>query len=312
MNEIPPTQPADEPVPAIDAEKLLGGQSPTEAPAGAVGVAGLLGALRAPARPYELSGEKGALDAFRAAKAAGVATALKEKDMLEPGSPFRRLANPRFGAKAAVAAVACSLALGGVAAAATTGSLPGPLQTFAHVLGAPAAGDNADSAKAGPTGTDSGDPTTEPTITSSTDSTANPSASGSPTRDGGGPNALGPAAWGLCHAFGTKTWGNGFGQPASAEPAGRKPDNPSVAYRNLVAAAAAKGLTVDAFCGLVLANHAAPSTWPTAKPSGQDGSPPAVRTQGHGQGNGTGNEHGNANSAHNGPSHGGGNGHGQG
>jgi hypothetical protein len=79
--------------------------------------------------------------------------------------------------------------------------------------------------------------------------TALPSSTWTPSQ---GPNPFGPAAWGLCHAFGNKTWGNGAGSTASPNPAGRKPGNPSVAYANLVAAAASVGLSVDQFCTLVL------------------------------------------------------------
>ena len=56
--------------------------------------------------------------------------------MLEPDSPWRRIVSLRYGAKAGVAAVVGSLALGGVAAAAT-GTMPGPLRDVAHFLGAP-------------------------------------------------------------------------------------------------------------------------------------------------------------------------------
>jgi hypothetical protein len=312
MNENLPPQPADEPVPALDAEKLLAGELPASAAPGVLELAGLLAELRSTARQQELSGEKGALAAFEAARGGATVFVTKEKDMLEPGNPVRRLANPRFGAKAAVAAVVCSLALGGVAAAATTGSLPGPLQSFAHVLGAPDSGDGADGTPAGSaSGEPTGTPTTTPTSTASTSPSTDPS--GSSPSSGQGPDAFGPAAWGLCHAFGTKTWGNPNGSGASADPAGRKPTNPSVAYGDVVAAAASKGLTVDAFCAIVLANHGAPSTWPTTQggPNGSaSGSPAPSPANGHG--NGGGNGGGNGRSTHSAPGQGGGNGHGQG
>lgn len=76
--------------------------------------------------------------------------------------------------------------------------------------------------------------------------------------------------WCLSHAFGNKA------------------ANPSVACRNLAAAARAKGLTVNAFCAVVLANHGVPSSWATTAPgsSASTSSAPTVRpTQalGHGK-----------------------------
>ena len=194
--------------------------------------------------------------------------------MLEPDSPWRRIVSLRYGAKAGAAAVVGSLALGGVAAAAT-GTMPGPLQDVARFLGAPSSV-SAASESGEPHATESSSETAEPkeSESSAAPSTTTPpltgTTTGTTTTDATlipttGPDPLGPAAFGLCHAFGNKTWGNGaFADPtATPNPDGRKPDNPSVAYANLKAAAASKGLTVVEFCQVVIEGHGVPSVWPT-------------------------------------------------
>lgn len=242
--------------------------------------------------------------------------------MLEPDSPWRRIASLRYGAKAGVAAVVGSLALGGVAAAAT-GTMPGPLQDVAHFLGAPSSV-SAASESGEPHATESSSETAEPkesqssapTSTTTAPTTGTTTTTGPTTTDTTllpttGPDPLGPAAFGLCHAFGNKTWGNGaFADPtATPPPDGRKPDNPSVAYANLKAAAATVGDgTVDGFCTVVLAHHGVPSPWPTADsttPTDPSVTTPTVTTptapaiepdQEHRNGNGNGQGHGNGHS----------------
>jgi len=78
-----------------------------------------------------------------------------------------------------------TLAAGGTAAAAYTGDLPSSLQQGAHsFIGAPAPTDESD------------DTTTASETTTATDE-ANPSPSATPV----GPDATGPAAFGLCNAY---------------------------------------------------------------------------------------------------------------
>ena len=234
--------------------------------------------------------------------------------MLEPDSPWRRIASLRYGAKAGVAAVVGSLALGGVAAAAT-GTMPGPLRDVAHFLGAPSSVSTA-SESSEPHATESSSGTAEPkeSESSATTSTTTPPTTGTTTTTTTtattpdttlvpttGPDPLGPAAFGLCHAFGAKLWGHEASESAPPAPsgttsttttsgtgttttsgtgttttgsedqAGRKDDNPSVAYANLRAAAQSKGLTVVAFCQVVLENHGVPSVWPTPDPTATSG-----------------------------------------
>jgi hypothetical protein len=235
--------------------------------------------------------------------------------VLEPDSPWRRLVSVRSGVKAGAFAVAGSLALGGVAAAATGVVPTGPLQGVAHFFGV-SDSQSAEPQSDEPSDSASGSDSTEPSESESASSTptqdsavalATATSSFSPTS---GPNPLGPAAWGLCHAFGNKTWGNGAFATSteSPNPDGRKPDNPSVAYQNLKDAVAAFGptvndptLTVDGFCQVVLQNHGMPSAWPSASdssssqaPSGVSSTAPSYTSRGNGHGHGHSGEHGKA------------------
>jgi hypothetical protein len=91
-------------------------------------LAELVTALRRPARPVELRGAASAVAAYRREV---TACALEEQR-------HRRL-RPSVSARIVAAALVGSVGMGGVAVAAVNGSLPAPLQHFAHVLfGAPA------------------------------------------------------------------------------------------------------------------------------------------------------------------------------
>jgi hypothetical protein len=192
--------------------------------------------------------------------------------------------------KVAAATALGTVVLGGVAAAAT-GSLPGPLNLAD------------DSSPSGlPSGSTDPSTSTSPTDTTSPSESADPTSSAAPTGSWSptkGPDALGPAAWGLCHGFGNKTWGNGASSTASPNPAGRKPGNPSVAYANLVAASGSLGLTVDQYCTLVLAGQSPTATGlPTAGPTG---SPAATSKHGRGGLHGHGHGHGHGGQGNNHP-----------
>jgi hypothetical protein len=128
-----PAMPLDESV--LDA--LLTGRSlPPDAPCQARAVADMLASLADPAVPGALAGEAAARRAFaRAASPASTSRA---------GGQHRRQAPRRLPAalttRLAAAAMACIVALGGVAAAAYAGALPAAIQDFAHrVIDAPAA-----------------------------------------------------------------------------------------------------------------------------------------------------------------------------
>ena len=163
----------------LTAERLLGGD-PGEYPLADRRVARLLAAAAAPARAEELAGEDAARLAFRAAAVVAAST------------------RPRFGARLArgatvkvLAAAVGVIGLGGVAMAATTGSLPAPIQDVAHdAFGAPPP-----RRTAGPA---AGRPQSQPTATSA---------------------APAPSLHGLCRAYTAKPQGergNALESPAFA------------------------------------------------------------------------------------------------
>jgi hypothetical protein len=167
----------------------------------------LVSALRQPATEVELAHEKWYLDAFTTA----------------PARERKAVRTIVIGSRAAVVAGIAVLAAA-TGAAAYTGSLPGPLQHAAHsVVGAPDDGPGATDAGDG-AGDDAGnDPTGEPSDTPTGSPSEGPT--GTPTDSPGaahavGPDATGPAAFGLCTAWSKGGLSTG-----------------SVAYRNLVTAA---------------------------------------------------------------------------
>lgn len=172
------------------------------------------------------------------------------------------------GAKLAIAAVAGSLSIGGVAAAAVTGALPGPFAPGTSVsVSDSASGDPSESSdpteSADPNESDSPTPSAEPTQTVTPTASATSASTAVPV----GPDATGPAAFGLCHAFG--------GTKAIS-----KANNPSIAHRNLLAAATAAGQSVATYCAAILG-----TPLPTAAPS-PTGSAAANTVQRRGHGNG--------------------------
>ncbi|MGN6330817.1 MAG: hypothetical protein ACTHOD_04090 [Motilibacteraceae bacterium] len=194
-------------------------------------LAGLVHALRGPATADALAGESAAVAAVLAAVE------------LEPGgsvtSPTDREERPRSRRRIPVlstliasklafgAAAAAAVTLGGTAAAAYTGTLPTGLQKVAsQTIGAPApatvvAADVSTPAvteSSDPEQTESSDPTETATDTPSTEATDEA------TDEAKGPDATGPAAFGLCTAF----LRGGLHNPSST------------AYQALVAAAAGK------------------------------------------------------------------------
>jgi hypothetical protein len=141
---------------------LAGAEWPTGSPPELRPVAEALAALTAAPTGDELTGEAEALAVFR--------------ERLGVPSPTRRrrrrptLLSPLLSFRAAAAAAVAALGIGGFATAAFTGSLPAPVQQFAHhTIGAPAAHDAA----------------------------ARTHDSPSPV----GPDATGHAAYGLCNAW---------------------------------------------------------------------------------------------------------------
>ncbi|WP_262452758.1 protein tyrosine phosphatase [Arthrobacter sp. A2-55] len=103
---------------------------------------------------------------------------------------------------AAAALAAGTLAVGGTAAAAYTGTLPTPLQQSAHnILGAPAPVPSTTLAASTATTTTEAAATTEATEKATAGATEEATATESPLALPAGPDATGPAAYGLCQSF---------------------------------------------------------------------------------------------------------------
>lgn len=194
----------------------------------------LLAALTAPATPEELRAEAEVRAAFVAARGSGRSPGAHPRRRFRSGRPvvLSLLAGK-------LAAGAAAVTLGATAAAAYAGALPAPLQELAHrTVRAPAAGAvTVVPATPSPTGT------AQPTPS------ASPSPTPSPTGAGQGPDATGPAVFGLCTAY---------------RSGGLAPS--STAYRSLAAAAGGPG-GIDAYCATVPAPGRAPGARPTPAPA---------------------------------------------
>jgi hypothetical protein len=205
-----------------------------------VRMAAIVNALRQPGTAAELAEETSYLNAF------------DEASQTPDRKPMRTIV---IGTRAAVAAGIAVLAAA-TGAAAYTGSLPGPLQRVAHsVVGAPADDQG------------SGDATDEATDEATDSATPTESPTGSDTSHAAvGPDATGPAAFGLCTA-----WSKG-GLATT-----------SVSYLNLsTAAGGADGIA--AYCATIVkpgstATH--PSGSPTSHPGGSPTSHPGGSPTSH-------------------------------
>lgn len=212
---VPPAGPAvpDDPWSA-DAllDRLVHGADDGAAAGSTPALAGLVQALRGPATADELAGESTAVAAFLAAVELGPGGPVTSPTHDRPRSRRRpAVLSTLLASKLAFAAAAASaVTLGGTAAAAYTGSLPTPLQRVAsQTIGAPEPEETVVAAAdvATPEETESSDPeqtpeqteTSDPTLTAT--DTPTPEATGEATDDAKGPDATGPAAFGLCTAF---------------------------------------------------------------------------------------------------------------
>lgn len=217
----------------------------------------LLRALAADPRSDELSGLSDALGHYRDAFPVSVTPAR---------TTWRNhMLSAHFGVKVGAAVAGLTLALGGTAFAAYSGSLPSAAQNLAHtVIGAPAA-------------PPSSVPPQRPSAASSESedaagATESASAAASVSATPVGPDASGPAAFGLCTAW-------------TAHQSGGASTNPedSVAFKNL--ATAAGGVDkIAAYCATVTPPSSSmhpegsrPSTLPTM--SHPTGRPSTLPTQ---------------------------------
>ncbi|HEV2886547.1 MAG TPA: hypothetical protein VGX49_06530 [Jatrophihabitans sp.] len=210
---------------------LSGAPLPAAAPAGSQFLADVMDALSAPTTGDELAG-------FATARAAYLT---QFGTLPRHGRALRRrpaMPNTLFNPKIATAVAAGVLGLGGLSAAAYAGALPDTAQDVAHhVIGAPATHPGKGAGHA-------------------------PKQAGTPTSTPVGPDATGPAAFGLCMAY-----AHGDGEAAGG----------SVAFTNLATAAGGAD-KIEAYCatiphpGKAGASHAVgkPSTLPShpvGKPS---------------------------------------------
>lgn len=226
------------------------------------GLGALLAALAAPPEAQELAGEHAMVAAFSEALAGapGLAHAVGTSSKRR-----RKMLGKVLTAKAAAAAVAAVLLGSGVAAA--TGSLPASLQMAVHrALGAPAPHAHAKvaahaSAKGSTslaTTTQGGSTTTTSSGQMGTTTTTTTSSSGSATTttsNGVGPAVPGPSTRGLCVAV--LASGRATAQVSAKEP---------TAFRNLEAAATAKGESVSAYCATVLQGSTTGSSTTSSSP----------------------------------------------
>jgi hypothetical protein len=234
MPNIPGSPRADVPeLPDAALDALLTGDLVTdEACAGLQPAAALLAALNAAPQDGELAGHARALAEFR--RRGGMPVHARRSARRRS-----RLLASLLTAKAAIAAAA---ALGGVAAAAYTGTLPAPAQQFAHgVIGAP-----------------SPQPSHRPGTPQPSHRPGTPQATPAGT-DAVGPDATGPAAFGLCTAY------------AHAKAHGTASQK-AVAFRNL-AAAAGGAAKIAAYCATVPHPGSPQSSQPASAPSHPAGKP---------------------------------------
>jgi hypothetical protein len=256
MANIPGSPRADVPeLPDGALDALLAGDPGTgEAWAGLQPAAALLAALGAAPQEGELAGHARALAEFRRRGGRPV-------HARRPARRRSRWLAALVTAKAAAAAAAAAVALGGVAAAAYTGTLPAPAQQFAHgVIGAP-----------------SPQPGHRPG-TPQPGHRPGPPQPGPARTGAAGPDAAGPAASGLCTAY------------AHAKAHGTASQK-AVAFGNL-AAAAGGAAKIAAYCTAVphpgrpqsgqpapAPTHPAgrPASHPTGKPSSHPTPHPAGR-----------------------------------
>jgi hypothetical protein len=248
MPNIPGSPRADVPeLPDGALDALLTGDLVTdEACAGLQPAAALLAALNAAPEDGELAGHARVLAEFR------------RRDGMPVHARRSARRRPRLltllTAKAAAAAAVAATALGGVAAAAYTGTLPAPAQQFAHsVIGAP-----------------SQQPSHRPGTPQATPARPDATSPDATSPDATGPDATGPAAYGLCTAY------------AHAKAHGTASQK-AVAFRNL-AAAAGGAAEIAAYCTAVphpgSSQPGRPASAPT-HPAGHRASHPTGKPSSH-------------------------------
>ena len=180
-----------------------------------------------------------------------------------------------LGAKLGAALAAGAVSFGAVGAAAYTGVLPDGAQQLAHTaIGAPAPGqgENADATKdATKDATDAADEAAEATkeaTEAAKDAAEAVTDPADPTKSTAvGPDATGPAAFGLCTA-----WGH-------VQTEGQVADK-SVAFRNLATAAGGAD-KITAYCARVIRPGASLTGKPATHPSDKSATHPTGKSSSH-------------------------------
>lgn len=221
-------------MPADEADDLLRGLPPTKSASSAArAVGGALGFLTLPPSGDELADERAVVASFAVSMAQARQRA--EQDTPAVVTPLRLRA--RRGFRVAVAAATGSLVLGGVAAAAFTGVLPGPLS-----IHPPAVTTSATSTSVTAAGSSGGQ---RPHVTASASSPAQPMTSAG----GGVVNGLAPTTLTVCRSI--------VGHPAATPTAASGAVAQILA--SLQATAAADGQTVAQLCTDLLNPTAGPT-----------------------------------------------------
>jgi len=198
------------PVPGVELDRLLGGELPGAPISPEIdALSSVLAAAAAPPAEHELANE-----------AAAVAGFVREQNTYRPDTAARRpsMLATLLSTKLAAAAAAGAVTFGGVAAAAYAGALPDPIQDFAHhMVGAPSP--------------DRGGTHHNSNANAHATEHPNPGSAGQPV----GPDATGPAKYGLCTAF------------ANEKAENHQVDTNSVAFQ-AVEKAAGGAENIDAYC----------------------------------------------------------------
>lgn len=275
-----------------DAERLLSGASAAEETPELADVNSVFRALRAPADSTELAGLTSALTAFGAAGVAVYSSPSAERTI----PMFKK----RLTRKTLAAIGVVTLVSAGAAAAA--GGVPSPFSSSKPAASTSTDVDDEstdeatdDVAVTEPTSS-TDDETTEATeatdpveTTESLDAAAAAAADASDDTDGQGPDANGPAKFGLCTAFAARTKHDPTttteaGATPAAEPDADSTDLP-VPFQNLTDAAKAAGQSVADFCADAVPGGAddgsgEPAANPSATAPGKSGDNPSATAPG--------------------------------
>lgn len=252
------------------AERILSG-STSDQDAASVGLDALFRALRAPADQSEFSGMGAAMAAFQEAAVTSIAG---------PPTPRTRPMRKKLLTAKTIATIGAVTLLSAGAAAAATGTLPSP---FASDKAEEATTEHVPEVALANVGkhVDDSPTTTETTVavtvapvdqTEVNETDANETDDNERAATGAtGPDATGPAQYGLCTAYAAHVehrddTGTVDGVPTTSK------DLPAP-FRNLTAAAAASGQTVEEFC-------AAATPGQSAAAPGQTGESPSATAPG--------------------------------